>query len=515
MSSNLYIDTRDLHDRPLPFTEAVVTGLAEGGGLFVPQTIPHFDMVEIMALADLSYAERAAAIYKAFAVDLPDEKVEELMGAAYGENFDDPAICPITSLDEKTYLLELWHGPTGAFKDMALQCLPLFFSASAEQMKSQGKLDNEFLILVATSGDTGKAALEGFKDKPGIRIGVLYPDGGVSDIQFKQMATQEGENVMVWAVSGNFDDCQSAVKAVFCDDGFAAKLMDEHKIALSSANSINWGRLLPQIVYYVSSYVSLVQKGKIKCGSPLDVCVPTGNFGNILAAWYAKKMGTPIDMLYCASNENRVLADFINTGTYDISDREFVLTPSPSMDILVSSNLERQLFELVGRDARKIRGWMDDLRETKSFRVDSGTFAALRSQFAADSIDSITCLETIKTVFEDYHYLLDPHTAVAYQVAENLRGENPVLVVSTAHWAKFGENVYRALYGIAPDEPLPEAVSHLSGSELNNLVAYETNLPHIPRNLADLDAREIRFDEVIGSRADDVEEAVLRFLDGR
>lgn len=512
MSSNLYIDTRDLHGKPLPFTEAVVTGLADGGGLFVPQTIPHLTLDEIMAFADLSYAQRAAAIYKAFEIDLAEEKIDELMSAAYGENFDDPAICPITSLDDKTHILELWHGPTSAFKDMALQCLPLFFSASAEKMRSQGKLDNEFMILVATSGDTGKAALEGFKDKPGVRIGVLYPHGGVSDIQFKQMATQEGENVMVWAVTGNFDDCQRAAKAVFSDDDFAKKLMDERAIALSSANSINWGRLLPQVVYYVSSYIDLVQQGKIQCGDPIDICVPTGNFGNILAAWYAKQLGTPIEMLYCASNENRVLADFINTGSYDISTREFVLTPSPSMDILVSSNLERQLFELTGRDPQKIREWMDDLRETKSFRVDADTFAQLRSQFAADSIDNVACLQTVKEVFEKYNYLLDPHTAVAYQVAENLRGENPVVIASTAHWAKFGENVYRALHEIAPSEPLPEAVSSLSGCKLNDLVAQEAGVNNVPQNLASLDDKAIRFEDVIGSETDTVEEAVLQFL---
>ncbi|MCC6109806.1 MAG: threonine synthase, partial [Denitrobacterium sp.] len=356
MAENLYRDTRGRAGDPVPFTQAVVDGLAAGGGLYVPEHIPHFTLDDITALAALPYAQRAARVYKAFGVDLPDETVDDLMAAAYGANFDTEEICPITSLDDTTHVLELWHGPTSAFKDMALQCLPLFFSASAAKLRAQGAIDHTFLILVATSGDTGKAALEGFANKPGVQIGVLYPEGGVSDIQHKQMATQTGDNVMVWAVRGNFDDCQTGVKHTFSDKQFAEELLNTHHVALSSANSINWGRLLPQVVYYISSYAVLVAQGKVAAGDPIDVCVPTGNFGNILAAWYAKQMGTPIERLLCASNENRVLADFINTGSYDIRNRPFVLTPSPSMDILVSSNLERQLFELTGRDPKAIAG---------------------------------------------------------------------------------------------------------------------------------------------------------------
>ena len=329
MATNRYIDTRGRCAAPVTFTEAVVKGLAEGGGLFVPETLPKLSLESILSLAEIPYAKRAAFIYRSFGIDLPDPKIDELMDATYGDRFDDEAICPITSLDGNTHVLELWHGPTSAFKDMALQCLPHFFSASASQLREQGKLENTFLILVATSGDTGKAALEGFRDKEGIQIAVMYPDGGVSDIQYKQMATQAGSNVMVWAVKGNFDDCQTGAKNVFGDEAFAEKLMASNQVALSSANSINWGRLLPQVVYYVSSYAELVAQGKLEAGKPLDVCVPTGNFGNILAAWYAKQIGTPLGTLFCASNENRVLTDFINTGSYDISDREFVLTPSP------------------------------------------------------------------------------------------------------------------------------------------------------------------------------------------
>ncbi len=264
---NLYVDTRGAAGEPVPFTQAVINGLAQGGGLYVPEELPTLSLDEICALARLPYAQRAAAIYKAFNVDLPDEAIDELMGRAYGDNFDDEAICPITSLDESTHILELWHGPTSAFKDMALQCLPHFFSASAEKLREEGTLDHEFMILVATSGDTGKAALEGFKGVDGVSIGVLFPDGGVSDIQRKQMVTTTGDNVQVWAVRGNFDDCQTGVKHAFADEKFAEKLLDEYRIALSSANSINWGRLLPQVVYYVSGLrANWWPTGKIEAG---------------------------------------------------------------------------------------------------------------------------------------------------------------------------------------------------------------------------------------------------------
>lgn len=513
MQTNYYIDTRGRGKDAVPFTQAVVNGLAEGGGLYVPQDIPRLTIDEIVALADLPYAQRAARVYKAFCVDLDDGQVDVLMAQAYGTNFDDESICPITSLEGDMHVLELWHGPTSAFKDMALQCLPLFFSASASKLRDQGVIDNKFLILVATSGDTGKAALAGFAGAPGVGIAVMYPDGGVSDIQRKQMTTQEGSNVMVWAVRGNFDDCQTGVKAVFNDKAFNRKLDEGRGIALSSANSINWGRLLPQVVYYLSGYAKLVQAGKVAAGNPIDVCVPTGNFGNILAAWYAKQMGAPIDRLICASNENRVLTDFINTGTYDISDRTFVLTPSPSMDILVSSNLERQLFELSGRNARAISTWMDDLRRDKKFQVDKDTFAALRADFVSDSVDNATCLETIRRVFEEQGYLIDPHTAVAFEVAERTRRDNPVLVASTAHWAKFGTNVYRALCGIAADQPLPAEVESLTGCQLNQLIEKMTGAGPVPAGLAELDDKEVRFAEVIDRDAPCIEAHVESFLE--
>ncbi len=512
LGRNLFIDTRSATEEAVPFTQAVINGLAPGGGLYVPQAIPELSMDEIVSLAAMPYWKRAAHVYKAFNIDLDDDRIDQLMQRSYGSNFDTPDICPITTIDDNTHVLELWHGPTSAFKDMALQCLPHFFGASAEKLREEGKLDNEFCILVATSGDTGKAALEGFKGVEGVCIGVLFPDGGVSDIQRKQMVTTTGDNVYVWAVRGNFDDCQTTVKKVFSDAGFAKEVMHDYSIAFSSANSINWGRLLPQIVYYISTYSELVSKGKITAGQPIDVCVPTGNFGNILAAWYASRMGTPIERLFCASNENRVLTDFINTGTYDISEREFVLTPSPSMDILVSSNLERQLFEISDRDGASICGWMADLNTNRSFKVTKNVFENMREMFLSDSITNEECLRTIKEVFDEHDYLIDPHTAVAYAVAENLRGENPVVVASTAHWAKFGDNVYRALHGITAGSPLPADVAKLSGCELNKVIADETGKHNIPTGLADLDSMTQRFNEVIDGDVPCVEQAVMRFL---
>ncbi|MBR3182629.1 MAG: threonine synthase [Eggerthellaceae bacterium] len=516
MGENRYVDTRGAVEEAIPFTKAVVDGLAPGGGLFVPQEIPALTVDEICALAELPYAQRAARIYGAFDIDLTDDQLARITGEAYGNNFDTPEICPITSLDDDIHMLELWHGPTSAFKDMALQCLPRFFSVSAAELRARGQLEDTHMILVATSGDTGKAALEGFCDVDGICIGVMYPDGGVSDIQFKQMATQRGGNVTVWGVRGNFDDCQTGAKNVFNDGDFAASLHERYRVALSSANSINWGRLMPQIAYYVSAYAQLVAAGSIERGTEIDVCVPTGNFGNILAAYYAKRMGTPIRRLLCASNENRVLTDFINTGTYDISERTFVKTPSPSMDILVSSNLERQLFELTERDANAIKGWMGDLREKRGFRVDRDTFAKMRELYIADSVDNEECLRTIREVFDAQGYLMDPHTAVGYKVAERLREDGvPVLVASTAHWAKFGNNVYRALHELSLADDLPGEVAKLTGCALNRLIADEAGISSIPAGLSELDDLPIRFTEVIDGNADAIRAAVCAFLDAQ
>ena len=515
MKTTRYIDTRGKSQNPIEFSEAVLDGIAANGGLYVPESLPKLSLDQILSLAEMPYWKQAAFIYEQFGVDFSSAELEELMQLAYGSNFDTEEVCPIHSINKQMHFLELWHGPTSAFKDMALQCLPVFFSASAKRQKEAGKLENDFMIFVATSGDTGKAALEGFKNKDGVKIAVVYPHGGVSDIQHKQMATQDGKGTMVWAVRGNFDDCQNAAKACFANVNFAKKLEESYNTLLSSANSINWGRLLPQVVYYVSAYARMVAQEKLFPGDALDVCVPTGNFGNILAAWYAKQIGTPIGQLICASNENHVLSDFINTGTYDISNREFILTPSPSMDILISSNLERLLFEITQKDSGKINEWMLSLKKDKKFKVDIETFKRIRQEFTCGWASSQECFNAINEVFKKHNYLIDPHTAVAYECATRTSLDNPVLIASTAHWAKFGDAVYKAIEGISPASPLPAELEKLTGCELNQEIVKKTGLDFIPSNLLGLDDREIVFSRVINSNEEDIEGAIESFLASR
>ena len=512
MERILYRDTRGLDPMPRTFTDAVLQGIAPGGGLYVPESLPHLPLADIIALGRIPYAARAAAVYRAFGVDVHPEQAETLMEEAYGASFDDARIAPVVEVDADMHVLELWHGPTSAFKDMALQCLPLFFSEAVSMRLSAGEILDDYLVLVATSGDTGKAALEGFADREHTRIAVFYPADGVSDIQRRQMVTQHGENVAVFGVRGNFDDCQSAVKAAFADPEFARVLHERDGLRLSSANSINWGRLLPQVVYYASAYADMVASGGVRPGEPMDVCVPTGNFGNILAGFYAKRIGVPIDRLVCASNENRVLADFIATGAYDISARPFVTTPSPSMDILVSSNLERLLFELT-QDSNAVAHWQSSLADNGRFLIDRATFAAMREHFAGDWVSNDEALDTIRRVWQDHGYLLDPHTAVAWEVAERLRAENPMLVVSTAHWAKFGVDVYRALERIDYAESLPDAAAALTGVELLREVERLTNgASPAPHTLTGLERLPERFTTVVGARRGDVEAAVEDWL---
>ena len=509
-----YRDTRGLDPMPRTFTDAVLQGIAPGGGLYVPERLPQLRLDDIVALASLPYAQRATAVYHAFGVDVHPEQVEHLMGQAYGENFGDPRIAPVIEVEPGMHVLELWHGPTSAFKDMALQCMPLFFSEAVSMRLAAGEKLDDYLVLVATSGDTGKAALEGFADRDHTRIVVFYPADGVSDIQRLQMVTQAGDNIAVFGVRGNFDDCQNAVKAAFADSAFCERLHLTHGLRLSSANSINWGRLLPQIVYYASGYADMVASGAVRPGDPIDVCVPTGNFGNILAGYYAKRIGVPIERLLCASNENRVLADFLATGAYDISSRRFVTTPSPSMDILVSSNLERLLFELT-QDAEAVRHWQSSLADNARFLVDRATFAAMREHFAGDWVSNDEALDAIRRVWQDHDYLIDPHTAVAWEVAERLRGENPVMIVSTAHWAKFGADVYKALRNVDYDAPLPPDAAALSGVQLLLEVATLTRGDSpVPRALAELETLPERFSDVVDSRRDDIEGAVESWLQG-
>jgi threonine synthase len=512
MRTTTYHDTRGSDPTARAFTEVVVSGIAPGGGLYVPDTVPQLRLEEILAFSSWPYWRRAAAVFSRFGVDIPADRIDKLMQQAYGDQWDDERIAPVQEVVPGTWVLELWHGPTSAFKDMALQCMPLFFSESIERRRTRGLESHDYLILVATSGDTGKAALEGFADREHTSIAVFYPAEGVSDLQRKQMVTQHGDNVAVFGVRGNFDDCQGAVKAAFADPAFAEELERRHDLRLSSANSINWGRLLPQVVYYLSAYADLVAAGAVQPGRPVDVCVPTGNFGNILGAYYAKRIGVPIGRMLVASNENHVLSDFVATGVYDISGRAFVTTPSPSMDILISSNLERLLYEIT-RDSDTVSGWMESLAREGRFQVDPDTFREIRELFGADYVSNDESLATIREVHEETGYLLDPHTAVAWEVAERLRERDPVLVVSTAHWAKFSADVYKALAGIRYEATLPDGMRESSGVELLSLTAKLAGGDvHIPRALAELDSVPERFTNIVGAGRESIEAAVRGWL---
>ncbi|MBQ7874240.1 MAG: threonine synthase [Oscillospiraceae bacterium] len=432
-------------DLRLDSAETIIRGLSDDGGLFVPVEIPMLEKGEIAELSKLDYCERAKRIFAKYMTDFSKDELLECAKNAYIGNFEDDTPTPIVKLGESTYMLELWHGPTCAFKDMALQILPHFLVKSAEKA-GDGK---KTVILTATSGDTGKAALEGFCDVDGTEIIVFYPQNGVSKIQQLQMQTQKGKNVTVCGVMGNFDDTQTAVKSIFTDENIRAELAGKGK-RFSSANSINVGRLLPQIVYYISAYADLLKNGEIAEGETVNVTVPTGNFGNILAAYYAKRMGVPFGKLICASNANNVLTEFLSTGGYNIN-RNFYLTESPSMDILVSSNLERLLFELCGKDDEYVSAAMESLYEHGEYYITDEMLAYLRENFPAGYTDDKSARNRIKILFDEYSYLCDTHTAVAVEVYEKYRektGDNTkTIIASTASPYKFPRAVLKAISG--------------------------------------------------------------------
>ena len=489
-----YVSTRNTAEK-ITASQAIVRGLAPDGGLYVPEEIPQIDADFIASLKKLDYRGRALAVLRLYLEEFSDAELSEIVRASYADNFDCPEAARLAWLDPLTGCLELWHGPTCAFKDMALQIMPRLLTAS---LRKNGE-ERTVCILVATSGDTGKAALEGFRDVPGTRIMVFYPCDGVSEVQKRQMITQAGENVGVVAVRGNFDDAQTGVKRIFADRDFGAEL-DRRGYFLSSANSINWGRLLPQIVYYFSAYCDMTEGGEFELGEEMDFCVPTGNFGDILAGWYAKRMGLPIRKLICASNENRVLTDFFETGLYN-AKRPFYLTDSPSMDILVSSNLERLLYYVCG--AEKTRGFMAELADKGAYRVDAETLAALREDFAAGCCDREQTGLTIAALWRDNSYLIDTHTAVAVRVLDDYRAATgeilPTAVLSTASPFKFCGAVLRAL-GRMPETDGPALIEALTA---------ETGVA-APRPLDGLGERTVRFDGVVDCA--DMEAEVGRFL---
>lgn len=475
----LYTSTRD-KNKHVTAAKAIASGLAPDGGLFVPESIPAVDEIMLKKLAEMDYRGRAVTIMKLYLEDFTSEELTQYVTAAYGDNFDDSAIVPVHLLQDGTGVLELYHGPTCAFKDMALQMLPYLLTASLKKCGEERKV----CILVATSGDTGKAALEGFADVDRTKIVVFYPRDGVSDVQKLQMASQTGENVFVSAVAGNFDDAQTGVKRIFGDTDFAEKL-SKRGWFLSSANSINWGRLLPQIVYYFSAYCDMVNAGKMAMGQPLNFVVPTGNFGDILAGWYAKQMGLPVKTLICASNANNVLTDFIRTGTYD-KNRPFYTTTSPSMDILVSSNLERLLYCLCGDD-RLVDEYMCQLKETGRYTVTEEIRQSVAKEFWSGCCDDPRTFAAIREVFQRESYLMDTHTGVAYSVLEDYRKETgdttATVVLSTASPFKFCDSVLNAL-GEHTDAP---------GTVLLDWLAERSGVP-APAPLGALKNKSVRFD---------------------
>jgi threonine synthase len=464
--------------------QAISRGISADGGLFVPASMPWLSYNDMKDLADMDYVTRAENILGRFLTDFTQNEISDCVRKAYTrEKFETESIAPLYMLDSETYMLELWHGPTCAFKDMALQLLPHLLGHSIEKCDE----NKTVVILVATSGDTGKAALEGFRDISGTKIITFYPKQGVSPMQKLQMTTQQGENVSVFAIDGNFDEAQSGVKAVFTDRAIE-KTLEENGMMFSSANSINWGRLVPQIVYYVSAYADLLKNDRVSCGEFINIVVPTGNFGNILAAYYAKKMGIPIGKLICASNANNVLTEFIRTGYYD-RVRPFYTTISPSMDILISSNLERLIYDLSGCDDEKVRGYMDSLAKDGTYKVDDSIKTALGEYFWAGCCDDEGTKATIKEIYDSFTYVCDPHTAVALNVLKQYRSKtadlSKTIIASTASPFKFAGDVLEAIKGEKSQKTEQDMLETLS----------ELAMTRPPKQIMGLFSLPVRFDQ--------------------
>lgn len=491
-----YISTRN-NSQKVDAAQAVVNGMVPEGGLYVPEVIPTLSKEDIAALKDLSYQDFAKKILGLYLEDFSAEEIAHIVESAYNaESFDDEAIVPVKKIKEGLYVLELWHGPTAAFKDMALQLLPHLLVTS---MKKVG-VDKKVVILVATSGDTGKAALEGFKDVPGTAIITFYPNGGVSEVQELQMLTTGGSNTSMFAVEGNFDDCQRAVKEAFANEDLLKKV-DAAGAQFSSANSINWGRLLPQIVYYFSAYMQLARKGDIVMGDTIDFTVPTGNFGNILAGWFAREMGLPVGKLVCASNANDVLDEFIQTGLYN-AKRPFLKTKSPSMDILVSSNLERFIYFMSERNGEEVAKDMAALSADGQYKITDEEFKRMREVLKSGSADDMATLDIIGQIYKESGYLLDTHTAIAVGVAEREAEGRAMVVDSTANPYKFVGAVWQGVTGDAPQE---------SDLKLLTTLSEKTGEP-IHRALANLTEKE-KCERTVITVAD-INDVILKTIQG-
>jgi threonine synthase len=477
----------------------MIKGIAEDNGLYVPSHFPHLGDAALKGSEEASYVSRATKILCAFLTDFTPDELEAACRKAYADNFDTPAVAPVRFLGDKVGVLELWHGPTLAFKDMALQLMPWLLKTAILSERDP----YEMVILVATSGDTGKAALEGFANVEGVSVFVFYPHEGISEIQRLQMVTQRGSNVGVCGVRGNFDDAQSGVKQIFAEREINTRL-ERSGFRFSSANSINWGRLAPQIVYYFSAYEEMIAAQKVRRGQPIPLCVPTGNFGNILAAYYAFKCGLPVSKLICASNVNKVLTDFIRSGVYD-RRREFHKTESPSMDILISSNLERLLFELADRKAESVLDWMNQLATRGWYQISREALDRLQSLFYGSFADHLDTAKAIKEAFEKYGYLLDPHSAVGYHVLQKYReetgDETPAVLASTASPFKFNRAVLEAIgrdTSRKDEFTLLQELSAITGQAIPAKLAELRLLPEIHQDVC---------------KKEKMAEVILKFLD--
>ena len=488
-----YTSTRD-SKKLFSASEAIVKGISEDGGLIVPVEFPQIKLDYINSLAEMDYPERAADILSMYMDEFTKEELLDFAQKAYSRFDGDP--CPVVKIDDTLFVMELWHGPTCAFKDMALTLMPYLLVASKRKLGHTDKT----LILVATSGDTGKAALSGFQDVDGTEIIVFYPSQGVSDMQKLQMITQEGKNVHVAGIKGNFDDAQTAVKEIF-NDKTAIDTLAKLNITMSSANSINLGRLLPQVVYYFSAYTDMVSSGEIELGDKINFVVPTGNFGDILAGYYAHRMGLQVNKLIIASNQNNILSDFFHTGVYDVH-REFYKSMSPSMDILISSNLERYLYELLGKDSTKVAKIFKDLKQNGEFKLEIDLNKIGENIFEAGWADEEETKEIIGEFFEENDYIMDPHTAVAARVyvdyVDETEDETKTVILSTASPYKFPKDVYAAIGGLEKDN-----------YKCMSKIQFQTGLP-CPESLYYLRDKEIRHTTVI--EKDETLKAVMKFV---
>lgn len=491
----LYQSTRNANET-VTASEAILKGLANDGGLFVPKTMPKLSLT-LEELAKLNYQEIAYEVMRLFFTDFTEEELKNCITKAYDDKFDVKEIAPIKKVGD-AYYLELFHGSTIAFKDMALSILPHLLTTAAKK----NNVSDEIIILTATSGDTGKAALAGFAKVPGTKIIVFYPKDGVSPIQEKQMLTQEGDNTYVVGIRGNFDDAQNGVKAIF-NDKVLENEMKEKGYQFSSANSINIGRLVPQIVYYVYSYAKLLANGELQNGEKINVVVPTGNFGNILAAYYAKEIGLPINKLICASNENKVLYDFFVSGTYD-RNREFLLTSSPSMDILISSNLERLIYKIAGEDAEKNAELMKSLAQTGKYEV-SAQMKEKLGDFIGGYASEADTAKVIKELYQSDQYIIDTHTAVAASVYNKYKNETDdttkTLIISTASPYKFTRSVMNSInedYDTMSEFELVDELNKLSGVKVPQAIEDIRTAPILHTKVCDVTEMKASVEEILG-----------------